>query len=113
MFGPGDIVECVDASPLQAPGPHFGKASGLSLGGVYTVSAFYLKGSPHKIVGRAWGADFVDLQEIAHPDPQWAYIATRFRPLKRRDPELMSRLMGEPIEAELETQDVDGGGSRD
>jgi hypothetical protein len=105
MFGPGDIVECIDTRPLQAPGPYFGRACGLSLGGVYTVSAIYPQGSPHKIVGKVWGADFVDLQEVAHPDPQWAYIATRFRLLKRRDPELMSKLIGEPAEAELETPD--------
>jgi hypothetical protein len=101
MFKPGDMVECVDATPLAAPGPHFGKPCGLSLGGVYTVSAFYPKGAPHKIPGHVWGADFVDLHEVAHPDPNWAFVATRFKLLKRHDPGLLARLLGEPAEADL------------
>jgi hypothetical protein len=109
MFGPGDIVECVDARPLQAPGRHFGKASGLSLGGLYTVRAFYPQGSPHKMIGAIWGADFVDLHEVRHPDPMWAFAAARFKLLKRRDPEFLATLMGEPVEAGLETQGVESG----
>ena len=84
MFEPGDLVECVDAGPILAPGRFQGHASGLTQGAIYTVKAFHPKGT----VPMLW-VDGLEVREVAHPDPRLVFPAYRFRLLKRRDPELM------------------------
>jgi len=86
MFEPGDIVECVDAGPIRARGPFINYPSGLSAGAIYTVAS-----------ERVWGAPCIELHEVRHPDPKGAFIVTRFRLLKRRDPELLEKLLNEAV----------------
>jgi len=86
MFEPGDMVECVDAGPIRARGPSKNRPSGLVAGAIYTVAC-----------ERMWGALCVELHEVRHPDPDGAFIATRFRLLKRRDPDLLEKLLREPV----------------
>jgi hypothetical protein len=97
MFEPGDVVECVDASPIGAPGPHFAKPCGLTVGALYTIDIFYPARQPARRLGFKWGIDCVELREVAHPDPRFAFPAGRFRLVKRRDADLIAKLMGAPV----------------
>lgn len=96
MFEPGDLVECVDAGPIKAPGPFKGRPSGLVLASIYTVTAFHPAGTRPVLT-----VDGVEVREAAHPDPRLVYPAYRFRLLKRRDPELVASLLREPVPTEL------------
>lgn len=90
MFQPGDVVECVEAGPLQrGRPPRPGGPSGLTLGVVYTISAIFPKDMPRPGQRRLWGVDHVHVREVVHPDPRGAYAARRFRLPKSYDPELM------------------------
>jgi hypothetical protein len=95
VFEPGDLVECVDAGPILAPGPFRGHPSGLTLGSIYTVTMFYPVGAHPGMT-----TDALDVREAAHPDPRFTYPAMRFRLLKRRDPEFMAQFLREPVPAE-------------
>jgi hypothetical protein len=99
MFNTGDVVECVDAGPLTIPAPYFGRPSGLSLGAVYVIAAYHPAGSPVRRPGSNWREPCVDLREAPHPHPHGAFLARRFRLLKRRDPGLINRLLYDPVPA--------------
>jgi hypothetical protein len=100
MFQPGDVVECVDAGPLRIPAPYYGRPSGLSLGAVYIIHAYYPAGAAaRRRPGANWREPCVDLKEVPHPHPHGAFLARRFRLLKRHDPGLINRLLYEPVPA--------------
>jgi hypothetical protein len=92
VFAPGDLVECVKAGPILAPGRFMGRPSGLTKGAIYTVKEFHPAGTV-----RALTVDGLEVHEVAHPDPRLVFPAYRFRLLKRRDPELMEALMQQPV----------------
>ncbi|HLZ77059.1 hypothetical protein [Phenylobacterium sp.] len=95
MFEPGDMVECVKAGPIQAPGPFKGQPSGLTQGAIYTVKEFHPVGT---IPGLT--VDGLEVREAAHPDPRMVFPAYRFRLLKSRDPEFMAELLRAPAPKE-------------
>jgi hypothetical protein len=100
MFQPGDVVECVDAGPLRIPAPYYGRPSGLSLGAVYIIQAYYPAGAAaRRRPGANWREPCVEIKEVPHPHPHGAFLARRFRLLKRHDPGLINRLLYEPVPA--------------
>ena len=96
MFKPGDVVECIEAGLLQVRPPSKGAPLGLVLGALYTVAGVYPKGTPRRGPDPVWRIDHVDLREVRHPHAFGAYAARRFRLLKRKDPDLLERLMRAP-----------------
>jgi hypothetical protein len=97
MLQPGDVVECIEAGPLQRGSPpRPGGPSGLTLGALYTIVAVFPAAALRPASGRTWGVDHVHVREVCHPDPRGAYAARRFRLLKRYDPELMLGLARRP-----------------
>lgn len=98
MFEPGDIVECVDAGPFAPSGRvRVHMPCPYALGGIYVIERFWPAGSkPRFTEDGVWIAGDVQEWRVV-PGARSAVRATRFRLLKRRDPDLIRKLMSEPI----------------
>jgi hypothetical protein len=84
-IGPGDFVECVDASPSATNG----RPAPFSLGGVYTVAELL----PPDVLGDAG----VRLREVPVTEQQrvlgTGWRASRFRPIYTRKQSLITDLL--------------------
>ena len=103
MFEPGDIVECVRGPMARVVKGRDGR---LPIGSVWTVEEYRPVGSSpdgqhiirHPTLA-IHGHDCSFLREEV--GWFWGPYADRFRLLKRRDPDLMRKLLTEPLPAEL------------
>lgn len=89
-IGPGDFVECIDASPERITGA---KCS-LVLGNLYVVEAvWHLTDIRDGLVGCA-----IDLVGVARPWDNTAFGLHRFKPILRPKPDAFTRLLETPTE---------------
>ena len=95
MFEPGDIVECV-----RNNGPYSSKE--LVRGAIYTVEWFCACGD-NLPCGSPSDVDAVGVKEASGLDRggwETGWDSSLFRLLKRRDPDMMHRLLHEPASME-------------
>lgn len=85
-FQPGDMVECINITPID------GRSiiPGLALGEVYTTAAVIVADAAAKL----HGTPALTIRGLSN---QRGWYAWRFRRLYRPDPKLIERLTAEPI----------------
>lgn len=98
-IGPGDYVECMDASPLR-PG---GIPSQLISGKIYTVRGLDVVPGWYRNAGEP----LVLLVETSPPLETDGYDPARFKPVYRPDASLISRLLSDiPADAPASPEEV-------